>query len=570
VRFVVVVLSSILSFYNVSFTQSEIPNPLDKNFFQSPVDFDFRLSGNFCELRESHFHAGIDIKPSGKGKDYIYSIADGYISRIKVSANGYGLVLYIDHPDVGYTSLYAHLDSFSDQIAKVVRQYQMNLESWEIDILPDPFVLPVKKGEIIGVMGNTGYSFGNHLHFEIRDTKSENPINPVHFGIQTQDKTPPSLLNLAIHGLNNDVYKIWERKISLTNFSGSQIAFSDAIEVPALQAGVSIQMYDRTDGSHNKQGIYGFHLYIDDVLAYSYHLDRISFGQNRQVNGFYDYKERKTRKNTYYLCYKYPGSDMDFLSHSGDGIIALSPDSEKKIRIEIEDFSKNKRTLIFRLKGTTQNTLDPTPSPASTYINAKDSVVMFQKNLVIQFGPKSLYRNIDFTLDTIARNGKESQYRIHHKYEPIKQPISIKIKPELSNKDMSKAIIVKENGGRLSYGGTWKEGYLVTSIDEFGVYGIEYDTVAPSIKRVLFSTKANKLKKFRFSVRDNLAIKSRYANDVTIKVWIDGVFIISPYSAKTDILEVPISDIRPGTHQLKIEVTDHSGNKGIFTSAFWK
>jgi hypothetical protein len=570
VRVVVVVLLSILNFYHLSYGQSVLPNPLEKNFFRSPVDFDYRLSGNFCELRETHFHAGIDIKPSGKGKDFIYSIADGYISRIKVSADGYGLVLYVDHPEVGYTSVYAHLDSFNDHIAYVVRQYQMNLESWEIDILPDPDILPVKKGEIIGVMGNTGYSFGNHLHFEIRDTKSEDPINPAHFGIAAQDKIPPSLLTLAIHGLNNDIHKIWERKISLTNYSAQQIEFSDAIEVPALQAGVSIQMYDRTDGSHNKQGIYGFHLYVDDVLSYSYHMDRVSFDQNRQVTGFYDFKLRKTTKSTYYLCYKFPGSDMDFLKNSANGIILLNPETEKRIRIEIEDFDKNKRTLIFRLKGSAQYTVDVAPSPESTYVSVGDSVVMYLKNISIEFGAKSLYRNIDFTLDTISRNGKESQYRIHHKYEPIKQPISIKIKPELSDKDLSKAVIVKENGGKISYGGRWKDGYLTTKIDEFGVYGIEYDSTAPTIKKVLFSTKASKIRRFRFSVRDNLAIKSRYADDVKIKVWIDGVFMISPYSAKTDILEIPLSGIGSGKHQLKIEVTDHCGNIGTFSSDFWK
>lgn len=195
---------------------------------------------------------------------------------------------------------------------------------------------------------------------------------------------------------------------------------------------------------------------------------------------------------------------------------------------------------------------------------------MYQKNLIVEFGQKSLYRNIDFTLDTLTRNNKESQYRIHDKYEPVKQPITIKIKPELSEKDMSKAVIVKENGGKLSYGGIWKDGYLVTSIDEFGVYGIDYDTIAPTIKQILFSTKANKINTFKFGLRDNLSVKGKYANDIKIKVWIDGIFILTPYNAKSDILEIPLSEIGFGTHQLKIEVTDHSGNVGSFTSEFWK
>ena len=59
--------------------------------YTAPLDFKMLLSGTFGELRGNHFHAGIDIKTEGVEGQKVYSIADGYISRIKVST--WGLLL---------------------------------------------------------------------------------------------------------------------------------------------------------------------------------------------------------------------------------------------------------------------------------------------------------------------------------------------------------------------------------------------------------------------------------------------------------------------------------------------
>ena len=206
-----IVLSYIFFFHGALSAQS---GQLIPNYFRSPVDFTYNISGNFCELRETHFHAGIDIKPSTSGsKDKIYSIGDGYISRIRVSAGGYGRAIYIDHPDVGYTSVYAHMDIFYDNIENQVKKYQMAQESFEVDFLPEPHVFPIKKGDVIGIMGNTGFSFGKHLHFEIRDTKTEKPINPFLFGMDVSDTSAPSFISLAVHGLDSELYKICDIRI---------------------------------------------------------------------------------------------------------------------------------------------------------------------------------------------------------------------------------------------------------------------------------------------------------------------------------------------------------------------
>ena len=88
--------------------------------YTHPVDFKMLLSGTFGELRSNHFHTGIDIKTKGVEGLEIKAIADGYISRIKVSSWGYGKTIYLTHPQTGHTSVYAHLQKFSPKIDSIV------------------------------------------------------------------------------------------------------------------------------------------------------------------------------------------------------------------------------------------------------------------------------------------------------------------------------------------------------------------------------------------------------------------------------------------------------------------
>ena len=97
--------------------------------------------------RISKFHAGMDFTaPSGTE---VYASGDGKIAAVLSSKRGMGNHIIIDH-GFGYTSIYAHLDSFN------VRQGQK-----------------VSRGDVIGYVGNTGMSVAPHLHYEIKlDRKS--------------------------------------------------------------------------------------------------------------------------------------------------------------------------------------------------------------------------------------------------------------------------------------------------------------------------------------------------------------------------------------------------------------
>lgn len=565
-----VAVSFIFIFYGALCAQS---GRLMPDYFGSPVTFPYTLSGNFCELRESHFHAGIDIKPSHQGsKDKIFSIGDGYISRIRVSAGGYGRVIYIDHPDVGYTSVYAHMDKFYDNIELQVKQYQMSQESFEVDFLPEPHVFPVKKGNVIGFMGNTGYSFGKHLHFEIRDTKTEKPINPFLFGMDVSDTSAPSLISFAIHGLDDDFHKVCDVRIPAGASENGIIEIAHPILVPAGSVGIAIQAYDKSDNSHNTLGIYGFSMYVDDSLTYSYHLDKVSFDQTRQIIGFYDYEVKKQENKTYALCYKYPGNNMEFLSKTGSGIIDIYAAKDRSVRIEIEDFRKNKKTIHFLLRRS-ESIADAEVKPFQKRIAVHEDVTVYEKNLFVNFKQNSLFRNIRLNIMATSVESKETKYDIHDVMEPIKSPIEIGIKPDNQISDkMDKAVIILTNGNnrKVNYGGKWKDGFLITKIREFGTFTIGYDTIAPDIRSIDFISKVGKRSKFRFRMNDNMSVRGEEAEQLRYKVWINDVFTISPYSTKTGILEVPIGDLFSGNYNLRIEARDHSDNLAIFSATFFK
>jgi murein DD-endopeptidase MepM/ murein hydrolase activator NlpD len=98
-------------------------------------------------------HTGIDFAaPIGTP---IYATADGVIEEVSVKFSGYGKMIVIDH-GFGYQSRYAHMHEFA------VRQGQK-----------------VKRGDLIGYVGNTGLSTAPHLHYEV--LLNGVLINPVHY-----------------------------------------------------------------------------------------------------------------------------------------------------------------------------------------------------------------------------------------------------------------------------------------------------------------------------------------------------------------------------------------------------
>ena len=184
-RFYHIVIAVCCFFTNTFLFSQEYRN----SGFIHPMNLPFNLAGSFGEPRKDHFHSGIDIKTNGVEGEPVFAIGDGYISRIRVSPYGYGKAIYITHTN-GFTSVYAHLSTFYGAIEKYIHAQHYVQKKSELDIYLDAKKIPIKQGDTIAFSGNTGGSAAPHLHFEIRNTKTEHALNPLDF-------YPKSLYNKA-------------------------------------------------------------------------------------------------------------------------------------------------------------------------------------------------------------------------------------------------------------------------------------------------------------------------------------------------------------------------------------
>ena len=163
-------------------------------YFSYPLSIDPRLNANFGEMRPNHFHMGLDLSTESRENLPVYAPADGFISRMKIETGGFGRAIYMDHPN-GTTTLYAHMNRFIPAAENYLEDQQYVQQTWKIDLKVPAGLLPVKKGQLIGYSGNTGASQGPHVHFEIRDTETENCLNPLRFRFLLPDVTPPDVFD---------------------------------------------------------------------------------------------------------------------------------------------------------------------------------------------------------------------------------------------------------------------------------------------------------------------------------------------------------------------------------------
>ena len=283
-----------LLFFYFGNAQKQYPT----DYFSPPLKIPIILSGTFGELRSDHFHSGIDIKTQGKQGIPIYAPANGFVSRIKVSQYGFGKALYIEHPN-GYTTVYAHIKKFAPTIQRYIKGIQYKKENYQTGNLflkPDKF--PLKKGEIIAYTGDTGSSGGPHLHYEIRNTKTEHIINPLLFGIDPKDDKSPTFQKLIAYPLNeqsrvnNSSLKsvISFKKVKDNNYISESITASGVI-------GFGISVFDRLSEALNKNGIYSLEMKVNGSTVYYHDVETFSFAESKYINLLIDYKHYKTYRD---------------------------------------------------------------------------------------------------------------------------------------------------------------------------------------------------------------------------------------------------------------------------------
>lgn len=545
-----------------------------QNYFQSPISHAILLSGTFGELRPNHFHAGIDIKSSrGIIGDPIFAAGGGYISRIKVEPSGYGKSIAINHPN-GYTTLYAHLDRFNAELEEYVKKEQYARQSFEIELMPDEHAFPISQGEQIAFMGNTGASNGAHLHFEVRETSTQNVINPLLFGLFVEDNVPPRMHSLKVYSLNENREEESSKVVSLLKAGDLYKIKGDTLAIAADQAGFGLKVYDHFDRVSNWNGIYALEMYQNDSLVYEFDLESFSFAESRYINAHCDYEERVTRNSYFNRCYTLPGNHLSIYKQQSDyGVIHLKEGAVTKISIVASDVAGNSSTLEFWAKKGS-STASPEQKDYNYLLPYDEGNTIRTEGIYLYLPPGTLYENFYLQYSSTPEHSAGYYSEVHHIQDsktPVHTYFDIGIRPTISiPAELKPKVFVAYCEGKsiMNCGGYWENGLLRTKVRNLGDYAIMTDVTPPSVKPVSFSPNMKGFSKISFKISDNVSTAPN-VKGLSYEASVDGNWLLMEYDKKTRTLTYQFDErISPGRHTFRLSVKDAVGNETIFERDF--
>ncbi len=525
-----------------------------------PVDLPMKLSGTFAELRGNHFHGGIDLKSkSGAWGDPIYAVDDGYICRVRISAGSFGHALYINHPN-GITSVYAHLQGFTDNVEVYIRKLQRSRESFEITDFPGKEQFPVKKGEMIGRMGSTGYSFGTHLHFELRNSKTERTINPLHY-LDIADNVNPVINQIVLYSLDENLDNFAEKKIAISQLSGR-----DTFLVDAPNLGIGVVTHDPFNGGRNKNGIYGITIECDKKLNYNFSLDSIATYTSRDYYAHIDYRADILTNRKIHKCYRHPSNELEIYNKECFGVIHVSSNRAQKIDITVKDIGGNKKTVSLWIRSSGK--IPERDKKYSHYIKCGWEANIEIRDLNIYFPEDALYEDGFFDIYSSMNNNEERIYHVHENVVPLKEDVTIKINPVNKKQITPEKMLIASIDRRENITGLaskWDGGWLSARTGKLGDFKIIIDTISPDIQ-LLSNRNTSDGKIFVFRIDDNID----HQGGLKYRATLNGKWLLADYDLKSKRIHCNISNKEwaGGPHHFKLEVTDAVGNKKDYISRF--
>lgn len=534
--------------------------------FRSPLDIPLNLSGNFGEFRTNHFHTGLDVKTQGREGLRVFAVTGGCVSRIRVGPYGYGNALYLDHPN-GYTSVYAHLSEFNSAIAEYVMTAQYDLESWDVDLHLPPNTLCVDSSAVIALSGNSGSSGGPHLHFEIRETQTEFPVNPLLWDFPVVDSRAPLVKGVQLTPLSDSSQVMGTQRSQLfeTRESTGQVALqrSSPIEVSG-PFGIGIHTLDLLDGNANVCGIYRIVVAVDGEKVFEQVIDKLDFAINRQLNAHADYRLLRSEKKSIHRTFVLPDNRLPiYRTIRGSGAIHLNRGHEALITVEVSDVHGNTTVLRFKVKDTGfRGAPEAEVLPEGAVLFAYDRPNTLRTDSCSMFMPEG--RLYEDTRVWIARpSGRQAAFSPHYEvgnsFNPVHDTFLLRIRTRQVPEALTeKVLVVHYDSEKRRYsprGGHWSHGEISVRVREFGEYAVAIDTLPPTIK--VLRADRNRLE---YRITDNLSGIDH------IEARVDGRWVRMHYDPKRNLIWHNAAEdgiIDRASKQVVLRVTDERGNSAI-------
>lgn len=552
-------------------------NPrIDADYFSAPVKIPLYLAGNFGELRANHFHSGIDIKTQGRTGIPVYAAAEGWLSRVSISPLGFGLAIYIDHPN-GYTTVYGHLDCLRDDLKEFARNIQYEKQSFAIDVPVPKGLFSFEKGELVAYSGNSGSSGGPHLHFEIRDTDSEHPINPLLFNFKIADSSAPKIYSVLVYPLSGDALvagKTTPQRYETVFQNGAyQLKDNPVINV-AGQVGFGIQALDFLDGSTSKCGVYDIQLSVDDKPIYEFKMNELSFDESRYINSHIDYAHLQQYGRRYHKNWLEPGNELNnYPVLENKGKIDIEAGETYRVSYLLKDAKGNSSQLKFQIFGKPAGQVRAAQKGIAIAYNSDTEIN--KENASLEFESGSFYS--DVILNYAEKPAANGFYSPTIQLQPTEVPVhrffKIRLKtvnlPENLQPKVLIAAIDPKTGKRSSLGGNYKNGWVETKARQLGNFAVTTDTKSPTITPLNIQNRSTLTNnsKISFKLADDLSGIDSYRGEI------DGQWVLFEYDAKNALLEYSFDPKRlqlGKNHALRLMVKDAVGNEKTYEAKFYR